>query len=577
MLNALSVCLGGGDREGRGRARRSFERQDFIAGGSTDWDGCVLDTWMHPSQRAVENSSIRTPDGFACCVGPLWYRGQFGVAALRLLIGDVAEDRGLAEGELKGNFALFVRTSGSCLLMNDALGFVRLYVSPDRQFYSTSWLATCAYAGSVDVDENAAAEYVLLGASHSDGTVASGVTTLPLAHSVDLAQCHVRPRFRADTWTSAAVPSTFNEAVDEAVAILAATFKEIAAAFPGRVRAALSAGFDSRLIVAGLMACGERPALFVYGGRKTEDVSIACEVAASAGLRIEVIDKGALNSRVPAPDIERLVQSALFFDGLPNDGIVDAGADQRTRLQSMAGGYLSPNGGGGEIFRNFFHLPDRSLRVADVVKTFYRGFDSRVFRRRDALRAYEHRMVTSMKRTLGMDGASEREKLRREQVELIYPLFRCHHWMAVNNSIAVRHGYYATPLIDWSTVRISCRLPLAWKNAGLLESHLISRLHRGLATQPSSHGFRFADGPDRRARFNERAMCARPVFARPLINATRRRLQAQRVSADMLARYRALLPGEWRMDPVLDLGCLPDNQALGRALAVEIAWRKLFA
>jgi asparagine synthase (glutamine-hydrolysing) len=71
-------------------------------------------------------------------------------------------------------------------------------------------------------------------------------------------------------------------------------------------------------------------------------------------------------------------------------------------------------------------------------------------------------------------------------------------------------------------------------------------------------------------------MCARPVFARPLINATRRRLQAQRVSADMLARYRALLPGEWRMDPVLDLGCLPDNQALGRALAVEIAWRKLF-
>jgi len=43
----------------------------------------------------------------------------------------------------------------------------------------------------------------------------------------------------------------------------------------------------------------------------------------------------------------------------------------------------------------------------------------------------------------------------------------------------------------------------------------------------------------------------------------------------LLAYCRAVLPGEWCMDRLLDLQRLPDNQALARALAVEVAWRKL--
>jgi asparagine synthase (glutamine-hydrolysing) len=116
---------------------------------------------------------------------------------------------------------------------------------------------------------------------------------------------------------------------------------------------------------------------------------------------------------------------------------------------------------------------------------------------------------------------------------------------------------------------------LRWKNAGRLESQLIARLHHGIANQPSSYGFRFSDGPNWRASLVEWGHCMRPVSARPLINSARRRLHNIGTSARMIAHCRSLLPGEWRLDPVLNLTRLPDASAFGRALSVEIAWRDL--
>ncbi|MGH8233168.1 MAG: asparagine synthase [Rhodanobacteraceae bacterium] len=530
---------------------------------------------MHPTQRGVENCDLQTALGAACSVGPLWYRGRFGNAALGLLLDNVSATGRIDETELRGNFALFLRTQDHCLLMNDALALVRLYGSQDGFFYSTSWLATCAYAGRAELDEAAAAEYVLLGAAHSENTVAVGVTTLPLAHAVDLTARRLWTRLPASVWDEGPVPVSFDAVADQICNYLQTVCREVAEAFPGRTCAALSGGFDSRLIVAGLLASGERPNLFVYGDAKSEDIAIARMVADSEDLSLEIADKGALNRHMPALDIERLVESALFFDGLPNDGICDPGADRQTRLEQTAGGRIALNGGGGEIFRNFFHLPDRPLRTVDIVRTFYRGFDPMVFRRPGGLASWQDNLESSIARALGMDEQAGRRTLTRAQVELIYPLFRCHHWMGMNNSVATRHGYYATPLVDLNLIRLACSLPLAWKNAGRLESRLVAKLHHGVASEPSTYGFRFSDGPNWNSHFREWATCMRPVFARPFINAARRRLRKQGVTHDMIARCRSLLPGEWRLDPVLDLERLPDDPAFARALSVEVAWREL--
>ena len=574
MLNALSVFLANGDPAGEGRAACSLERQGFFRATRMEWGGGSVVAWGNPKQRQVEDCVVQTPLGAACCVGPLWFRGHFGRSALAMLLDEVRATGHLEEGALRGNFALFLNTGEHTWLLNDALGFVRIYASADRCFFSTSWLAACAYLQHVELDAASAIEYVLLGAAHSCQSVARGVDLLPRGHAQDFRRRSTWQRFPRGFYVQTPEFRSPDQAVEAITGHLRTVSTEVAAAFPGRVNTALSGGFDSRLIVAGLLAAGVQPRLFVYGDADSADVAIAGTVAGATSLALDAIDKDVINRSLPAPDIESLEQSALFFDGLPSDGIYDPGADRRTRLQQTADGCIALNGGGGEIFRNFFHLPDRAFAARDIVRTFYRGFSRGVFRDPNGLASYEARLAASIRNIVGMSEVGN-ELLSHAQVELLYPLFRCHYWMGVNNSVAVRSGYYATPLVDLESVRMALQVPLRWKNAGALQSRMIAALHPAIAAQPSAYGFRFDVGPGWKARFAEWTACARPVWLRPLINATRRNLQNVRVAPAVWQRYRALLPGEWRMDSLLDLTQLVDDRALGRAVAVEVAWRRI--
>lgn len=575
MLNALFAALDGCSEAALGRASSSMTRQGFTAGPVIKWAHGAVHTWRHPTQAAVDDCLIQLPNASACCVGPLWYRGQFGRAALEHIVADIDASGTLAERDLRGNFAAFLSTSHHCILINDLLGFVRVYASSDSLFYSTSWLATCAYAGRVEMDPAAAIEYVLLGASHSEATAAQGVTVLPLGAGMDLA-CNCRYT-RARPWqrTEGSAPRSLGEAVEAITDHLKLVFSEVSAAFSGRIQSALSAGFDSRLILAGLLSAGADPKIFVYGAEGTTDVRVARSVAAALGRPIRVVDKQAVDRGRPLPDIEQLVAAALFFDGLPNDGILDRGSDIETRLAHTADGHIALSGGGGEIFRNYFHLPNRRFTARELVATFYRGFDRRALREPGALHAYVERMAQSILRAVARGETDSTRGLDRDQIELAYPLFRCHHWMGVNVSVAIRHGAYMAPLIDPVSVALACRLPLTWKNVGRLEGITIARLSPLLGQLANGYGYRFADGPSARVRLKAWLTRARPVRARPLINAWGRRARQHAVDATQLAHYRKVLPGEWELDRWLDLARLPDNYSFARALAIETTWRKV--
>ncbi|GAA0252424.1 asparagine synthase [Rhodanobacter caeni] len=574
MRNALFVAIEGADAKGVARAEASLQRQGFAEASSFNFNGDRLRTWTFPGQDQVAPIEVRTPTCFGVCVGPLWYRGVFGNAALKILLEECEAGGRPEEALLRGNFALFLYTTNQCLLLNDPMGFVRLHASADGCFFSTSWLAACAYLSRVEIDAGSAIEYVLLGAAHSRHSVARGVDLLPVGQAWDLKQRRMWARFPDGVVSDQPAFASLDEAVHAISSHLRVISTEVVSAFPNAVNAALSGGFDSRLIVAGLLAAGIQPRLFVYGDPDSADVAIAKIVAAATGLSLDAIDKRVLDRGRPECTTESLEQSALFFDGLPSDGIGDPGADRQTRLQQTADGSIALNGGGGEIYRNFFHLPDRDFSPLDIVRTFYRGFSTGVFREPDGLDKYEERLAASI-RDIATHAGGDGKRLTRRQVELLYPFFRCHFWMGLNNSVGVRHGYYATPLVDLEAVSMALRVPLRWKNAGILQSRLITALHPLIAAQDSAYGFPFNVGPGWMARLAEWMTCARPVSLRPLINATRRKLRNVEVAPALLQRYRTILPGEWQMDPLLDLARLPDATALGRALAVEVVWRRL--
>jgi asparagine synthase (glutamine-hydrolysing) len=577
MLNAL-ISIQDADPAGVDRARAAMSAQGFMLAATLRWNQGVIEGWTREGSGDGDNAILDSPSGRACAIGPMWYRTEFGRAACEQILADHAAGSAIDEHELRGSFALFVQSNQGALLVNDPLGLVKIHSSADGRFRSTSWLATRAYGRSADIDEAAAIEYVLLGATHSERSVAAGVSHLALGEGFDLSGRRRFPRFSRGVGEGGERFADF----DDAVAAFAAHFRnvsaDIARAFPDRVNCALSGGFDSRLIVAGLLASGTRPHLFVYGSPGTSDVRIASEVATSQRLALDVIDKDVLERARREPDLADIVANTLFFDGLPNDGVLDSGVDRDTRLRQCADGAIALNGGGGEILRNFFHLPDRSFTSLDVVRAFYRGFDAGVFRRRSGLNDYQESLAASIDASIsaaGLPSANRSGRYSREQIELVYPLFRCHHWMGLNNSVAVRYGQVATPLVDLTLVRDACLLPLRWKNAGRFEARLIAALHPSIASAPSAYGFSFDKGPGFRGHANEWATLCRPVSARPMISAARRALRDARVPRTLVDRWRSMLPGEWRLDGVLDLERLPDRSSFSRALGVEVVSREL--
>ena len=99
-------------------------------------------------------------------------------------------------------------------------------------------------------------------------------------------------------------------------------------------------------------------------------------------------------------------------------------------------GVLALNGGGGEIFRNFFYLPDRPLSTREIVWAFYSQFDSRCFVGSNGPQEYRDRLAEKIGDAVGVSG----RRLTRAEVERIFPVFRCRYWMGKNSSINNRLG-----------------------------------------------------------------------------------------------------------------------------------------
>ncbi|MFT3804569.1 MAG: hypothetical protein QM766_25560 [Burkholderiaceae bacterium] len=492
-MSALFALTAGdsNERDSDGAALdRSLRRQGFVTAERFDWNGGSLHWYRNPAAGAASQACYRAErGGFAICVGTVVYRGQVGEAALRDLWHDFETPESVQTSELLGSYQLAIGKAGQVWLFADAVGMVKLYHARVRQVLCTSWLACVEATDSPRIDRFGALEYILEGANHGDRTPVNGVGICDPALAIELTSGRTRTLWPVDRWIERAPLPSIEAASRTCSELLVDRMTRISRAFDGNTRCALSGGFDSRLIVAALVAAGSRPSLFVYGRPDDSDVRISGLASAAIDLPIEVIDKSVLREQFPPLAREGLLTSLDFFDGLPVDGIFDSGVDRSTRIAQSAGGAAVLNGGGGEIFRNFFYLPDRPMTAAEVVQGFYSGYLPQVFRSAAEHRDYQERMAASIEAVVGSG------RLDRAQVELIYPLFRNRFWAGRNNSIAARVGSFLTPLLDKDLIRICTGLPLSWKNYGRLQSKLIAGLDQPLAAVPLSYGFTPARGP----------------------------------------------------------------------------------
>jgi hypothetical protein len=502
-------------------AQAQFARHGFAAATHVDFPGWHL---LHaPHILGGPESLLVEGEDFAAVAGTLVCDGRMGRPALQTLLRDVA----LPEPDwsrLGGQFVALVRRGGRAFLLTDYFGAFQVFHDADMRIFSTSFLAAAQSLPRLSFDAQSVYEFAFNVVPVGDASLFNELSLLGPDRAVELGEHDVALHPLAKPLPDRAAAMSIADRVEDHRGPLSAIVRSHVGAFGDHVHCPLSGGLDSRLLLAALRAEGCTPKIYVYGSEESTDVRVAREIAAAQGFQIEWRDKEAYRDIEPDEFPERVARNFHQYDALPNYGeLFENGGNAAARDARHAGGAMSASGGCGEIYRNFFFLPDRPARASAIARTFFAryalgdltdAFDEGLF-----LRGVEDKILDA----LGLAG--ERGAIPRAVIEQVYPRVRCRSLFGREISLEGRHGAYLMPFLDHHVVAAAMTLPIALKNAGRFEAALLAAIDPGLAALPSAYGHDFTGPPSRKHRFTEWSTRIRPAWVRQKSYALQRRLR----------------------------------------------------
>lgn len=486
--------------------------------------------------------------------------GKFGHAALEILLG--MNPLALDWSRIGGQFVALVRRGERTFLFGDYFSAFQLFHDTGDRLFSTALLAAAQAMPRLSFDPQGVYELAFNVMPIGDDTVFAELKTLSPFSVIELtAQGVIRhPVEKPLPVAPSKLPLA--EQIERHRTPLAAIVGAHVEQFGNQVRSPLSGGLDSRLVLAALREAGCRPELYVYGLPGDEDVEIAQAMGKACGFDVAWTDKYA---ETPPPDAfpELVERNFHQFDGLPTFGnIFDNGAHGAAQLARHAGGALAVSGGCGEIYRNFFYLPDRRFTAHDVARTFFARFTPG-----DATEAFDSRAFldgVAARIRAAIEPPSATGRLERARIEQIYPRIRCRALFGREISLEGRYSPYLMPFLDHQVVAQAMTIPLALKHAGRFEAALLNAIDPQLAAQPSAYGHDFSGPPSRKHSFGEWSTRIRPVWVRQHTYALRRRLgpmgdeHGGLLSPDYMSRVIDLdfpaMRRFFRMDAITDSG-----------------------
>ena len=565
------VCSGPHeDREEEiARLRGAFAELGFAPPEIVRAEGYVFGAY--PKFQSRSAGLKRYPNGdYAFVCGTCLFEGA-GLASAALLYDAAATDPALSE-EFMGHYAAVLRKDGRTEIKLDGFGGYHIFYNLEARIVSSSFYAICSVLPSLTLSQQSACEYVFNGVVSGDETLFTEVKLAPIQARIVVgpqALEVVRPGLPVTrTYTSARRDASLRDSI----ALLDRYFGAVARSFGDRVRCALSGGYDSRLILAYLRRHGMKPSVYVYGSAHQRDVLIAQEIARGEGFPLDVIDKDDRPIISPIEFVETARRNFLATDGYGYAGIFHNGAETEESARRVFGDTIAINGGGGEIFRNFFYLLDRGYTIREILWSFYSRFDpatcTAVFDSESYYRSLERKVMNLL--------GSEERWLPRPTVEWLYHSFRCRAWDGKVDTIAGWYGFTAMPYLEGPITRHASALPLDWKNHGAYEAELIRRIDSRLAGYRSAYGHDFSRSPPPSRRLSDYWTYLRPTWLRRYTYRLRHFRRAAEWPGYLGSAYReaALPDGTMMLSRLLRIENVADHTQFARILSLEYALRQ---
>jgi len=528
---------------------------------------------VYPKRQASEPAFEQFPNGdFVCACGTLIYENMAGKAAATAFYRHCVEGT-VPRDKAFGHYAVILRKNGRTEIITDGFSGFLVFYDAERRIASSSFLAIASALDRVTLDIQGAYEYVLNGVVSGNETVFEEILLAPIGATiaVDEQRLVIRQQ-RADRPTKIA-REPFEATVERSMQLLDQYFAAVRASFGDRVTCALSGGYDSRLILALLRRHGIKPRVYVYGPPGDKDVSLARAIADGEGFALEVVDKDKELAVVPSEFGAVASDNFLASDGYTWAGIFTNGAERAQRASRVSGNALALNGGGGEIWRNFFYLPDRAYRPREILWSFYSQFDPKTCTSAFDQEAYFRWLEYKLDELLGLSF----RLLPRPLVEWLYHSFRCRAWDGRVNNINNTYGHVALPFLERGVTDHASVIPIAWKNHGALEAELVRRADPRLASYPSGYGHDFSRPPPLARRLVDYGTYLRRPWSRRYAYRVKNRFRHSRKFPEYLRQeyVDAALPGGPQiMNKLFYIDRVTDHAQKARILSLEYLLRQ---
>lgn len=460
-------------------------------------------------------------EGTVAVAGNITVDGLTGSQALERLL-----DMRLPEvdwSRVDGQFVALIRQRDRMFVVTDYFAAFQVFHDTGFSVISTSLLAAIGTLPSVSFSPQGVYEYAFNVVPIGDDTIFSELRTLGAERVLELTPNGPKVHRASQRLLPQPDALPLRERVERSRLALLSAARTQVQEFGDRIHAPLSGGLDSRLVLAALRAVGSSPSLYVYGSSGSPDVAIAKAIGSDLGFEVNWINKFE-RERVSVEEFPGIVaRNFEEDDALPNYGnIFDDGGNALARDARHADGWLAASGGCGEIYRNFFYLPDRPMTAAAVARTFFSRYTLRdvtgVFEEAVFLNALRDKILSAVGR------AGDFGPLPRGVIEHIYPRIRCRALFGREISMEARHGAYFMPFLNHAVVNDAMTLPMRLKDAGRFEAMLINAIDPELARQPSAYGHAFHVAPNLAHRASEWSTRMRPIWLRQSSYALQRRL-----------------------------------------------------
>jgi hypothetical protein len=533
----------------------------------TIFKAAEAELYVFPKRGQKQVNAIALPNGdFVVACGTFIYRGKFGEAALRTFYDDFTGDFSILR-EAICHFGIIVRKGPLLQIAGDPVGGYHIFRDALANIVSSSFLVAASTIERLTLTTQGIYEYVFNGVVSGNDTLVDELALVPVGAALCIGSDGARldqPKLEPPR----EVLHLARQALfDRSFAELEHLFGMLAQSFGDRITCALSGGYDSRLILAMLRRCGCRPRVYVYGRSEDPDVSIASSIARAEGFSLDVVDKEKKTVVSSENFAEAAMRNFLASDGYTWGGMFNNGAEQQQCAERVAGDAIALNGGGGEIFRNFFYLLDGRYTPRQLLWSFYAQFDPHTCTDRLDARRYFGELERKIIELVG-----PATTLDRPTVEWLYHRFRCRSWDGRIDTINSQYGHTGLPFLNLRITELAARIPIRWKHHGSFEAELIRTADKRLASYRSTHGHSFAEPPPWPARVRDFATYLRPPSMRRLSYRVKNRLLRQRQWTGYLAPsyVQAALPGGVKaLRAFFHPERLNDPDQLARVLSLE--------